>query len=162
MDIIHFSGKEILDMALRIERNGEAFYREAARQAKDDSLQTLFKFLEEEEKEHVEDFRELSVLAKEEKITELYDLDYAEEASLYLNALADSEVFTDPNAGAEIVKGIKDDSEAIKIAIGLEKDSILFYYEMLRVVRKEDKRLVESLISQEKDHVKRLAAWRSA
>ena len=38
MDPVHFSGREILEMALRIEENGERFYADAARASRSDRL----------------------------------------------------------------------------------------------------------------------------
>ena len=97
-------------------------------------------------------------LVKRKSIASLSQLSEAEEMSLYLNALADSKVFSNSEAGAELGKMVKNDAEAIKIAIGLEKDSILFYSEMLNVVKEVDKKMVNYLIAEERDHVRRLKA----
>jgi rubrerythrin len=158
MDRLRFSGKDILDIAQRIELNGEAFYREARNVVKHEGLKELFLYLEKQEKIHYNDFKRLSKLGEEEKITSLSQLSEAEEMSLYLNALADSKVFSNSEAGAELGKKVKDDAEAIKIAIGLEKDSILFYSEMFNMVKEVDKKMVNYLIAEERDHVRRLKA----
>ena len=160
MNIIHFSGKEILEIALKIELNGEIFYGEASKKATDSNLKALFAYLQNQEKKHYEDFNNLSHLIKEDNIRGLSRLIDAEEISLYLHALANSNVFTDPEAGATLGIAIKDDSEAIEIAIGLERDSILYYNEMLKIVKEEDKGLVENIISQEKEHERLLSEMR--
>lgn len=160
MDIIHFSGKEILEIALKIELNGEIFYREASKKATDNNLKDLFIYLQNQEKKHYEDFSKLSHLIKEENIRGLSRLSDAEEISLYLHALANSKVFTDPEVGASLGRSMKDDSEAINIAIGLERDSILYYNEMLKVVKEEDKGLVDNIVAQEKEHERLLREMR--
>lgn len=158
MDRLRFSGKDILDIAQRIELNGEAFYREARNMVKHEGLKELFLYLEKQEKIHYDEFKRLAKLGEEEKITNLSQLSEAEEMSLYLNDLADSKVFSDSEAGAELGKKVKNDTAAIKLAIGLEKDSILFYSEMLNMVKEVDKKMVNYLIAEERDHVRRLRA----
>jgi rubrerythrin len=123
-------------------------------------LKDLFVYLQNQEKKHYEDFKNLFHLLKEEGVSGLPKLSDAEEISLYLHTLANSKVFTDPEAGAKLGRGITDDSEAIDIAIGLERDSILYYNEMLNVVTEEDKGLVENIITQEKEHERLLKNMR--
>jgi rubrerythrin len=156
MDRFQFSGKDILEIAQRIELNGEAFYREARGIVQNKDLQELFLYLERQEKIHYNDFKRLAKLGEENKFTSYSQIAEAEEMTLYLNALADSKIFTDSKAGAELGRNVKSDEEAIKIAIGLEKDSILFYSEMLRMVKEADKKMVHYLIDEERDHVRRL------
>ena len=53
---------------------------------------------------------------------------------------------------------LEDDEAAIRYALGFEKDSILFLYEMKTMMREEDQPMVERLIAEEKSHVLRLHA----
>ena len=62
MDPVHFSGKEILNMAVCIEENGLSFYRESAKVLKSSELLELFKFLASEEIRHVDYFEGLKKL----------------------------------------------------------------------------------------------------
>jgi rubrerythrin len=152
MDKIYFSGKEILEMALRIELNGEIFYREASKKTEDETLKELFIYLQNQEKKHYQDFKNLSYLIEKESVEGLHRLSEADEISFYLNTFADSKVFTDAHVGASLGRDVQDDSEAIDIAIGLERDSIIFYSGMLGIIKEEDKGLIENIIAQEKDH----------
>ncbi|OGP14181.1 MAG: hypothetical protein A2054_09370 [Deltaproteobacteria bacterium GWA2_55_10] len=156
MDPVHFTGKEILDMAVRIEENGMRFYADAAKGAKSKDLRELFKALSEDEGTHIKMFLDLKKLLVD-NTTEGFD-PYLDEAQSYLRTMADAEVFTNPEAGKETARALKSEEEAIKLAIGMEKDSLLFYYELERMIREKDRKLVESIIEQEKDHVKRLTA----
>ena len=51
MDRLKFSGKDVLDIAVRIELNGEAFYREARNMVKHEGLKELFLYLERSRKD---------------------------------------------------------------------------------------------------------------
>ena len=61
-----------------------------------------------------------------------------------------------PNTGELTARSIKSDKEAIDKAIGFEKDSIIFYEGMKKVVPDYDKKTVDALIIQEQDHLRRL------
>lgn len=156
MDPVHFTGKEILDMAVRIEENGMRFYSDAAKGAKSKELKELFKALSEDEATHIKMFLDLKKLLVD-NTGEGFD-PYIEDAQNYLRTMADGEVFTNPDAGKETAKAVKGEEEAIKLAIGMEKDSLLFYYELERMIREKDRKVVESIIEQEKEHVRRLTA----
>ncbi|PIU31430.1 MAG: hypothetical protein COT06_08220 [Syntrophobacteraceae bacterium CG07_land_8_20_14_0_80_61_8] len=58
-DVIMFSIQEILSMAIRIEENGERFYRQAIARISDQSLASVLLCLAEEEVRHQQMFREL-------------------------------------------------------------------------------------------------------
>ncbi|MEK7313793.1 MAG: ferritin family protein, partial [Deltaproteobacteria bacterium] len=59
MDPIRFSAEEVLDMAIRIEENGERFYSDAARMSKKDNVRELLNSLAQEEFKHKKYFMEL-------------------------------------------------------------------------------------------------------
>jgi rubrerythrin len=155
MDPVHFTGKEVLDMAVRIEENGMRFYADASKAAKSNQLKDLFRVLSEEEGTHIKMFLELKKALVGDDETAGFD-PYLEDAQQYLKSMADTEVFTNPEAGKEAARSLKDEREAISMAIGMEKDSLLFYYELERMIREKDKKVIESLIEQEKEHVRKL------
>lgn len=160
MDPVHFTGKEVLEMAVRIEENGMKFYADASRAAKSQQLKDLFRALSEEEGNHIKTFLELKRVLVGEP-SEGFD-PYLEDSQLYLKSLADTEVFTNPEAGKEAARSIKGEEEAITMAIGMEKDSLLFYYELEKMIREKDRKVIESLIEQEKEHVRRLTHLQGA
>lgn len=157
MDPVHFTGKEVLDMAVRIEENGLKFYTDAGKATKNKAVQALFKALAEDEGRHIRVFQDLKKLLGDAANAEAFD----EETESYLRAFADTEVFTSPEGGKKLGKEVSAESEVIDIAIGMEKDSILFYYEILKMIREKDKAVVDSLIDQEKEHLKRLTVLRA-
>lgn len=155
MDPVHFTGKEVLDMAVRIEENGMRFYSDAAKAAKSHQLKDLFHALSEEEGTHIKMFLELKKVLVGDDPSTGFD-PYLEDAQQYLKSMADTEVFTNPEAGKEAARSLKGEKEAISMAIGMEKDSLLFYYELEKMIREKDRKVIESLIEQEKEHVRKL------
>ncbi len=155
MDPVHFTGKEVLDMAVRIEENGMRFYTDASKAAKSPQLKDLFRVLSEEEGTHIKMFLELKKTLVGDDDSAGFD-PYLEDAQQYLKSMADTEVFTNPEAGKDAARAIKDEQDAISMAIGMEKDSLLFYYELERMIREKDKKVIDSLIEQEKEHVRKL------
>ncbi|MEE8185582.1 MAG: ferritin family protein [Thermodesulfobacteriota bacterium] len=155
MDITHFSGKEVIEIAIRVEENGLEYYTKAANNSRSEKLGELFLFLAEEEKKHKKIFEEFGRQLQDEKLPGVFD-PYLNEESRYLMALANSRVFTDPNEGSRLANNVHKDVEILKTAIDLEKDSILFYYELQRAIRDQDKPVLGSLIDEEKNHLKKL------
>ena len=54
-----FTAHEILDMAIRLEENGESVYRDAAAQTTDPDIRALLLWMAEEEVEHARWFSDL-------------------------------------------------------------------------------------------------------
>ena len=81
----------------------------------------------------------------------------AEEYAAYLQALLDSAVFTDDFIAGEIATRASSDAEAMELAIGAEKDSILFYYEMKETMPKPAQSVVNNIITEEKSHLRQLS-----
>ena len=73
-----------------------------------------------------------------------------------MRALASEYVFTQRDAGAKVAKDIKSDREAVDFAIGFEKDSIVFYQGMKRIVPEHDLKPLDALIAQEEGHLQNL------
>ncbi len=155
MDIIHFSAKEVLEMAIRIEENGVEFYTQAGNATKSERLKELFIFLSKEEKKHIACFENMDKRVDSDNFPGRID-PYLEEESLYLKALANSRVFTTTHEGKRLASEVHDENDVLQTAINMEKDSILFYYELHNTVRDKDKTTLQNLIQQEKDHLRKL------
>ncbi len=155
MDPVHFTGKEIIEMAIRIEENGLRFYSDASGASNNERLKELFDFLAKEEKRHIQSFLRLKELIQDDKAELFYD-PYLEEARMYLRAMADEEVFTRGSEGKNLAAQAGDEKDIIDYAIGMEKDSLLFYYGIEKAIRDKDRPVIEGLIKQERDHLKRL------
>ena len=156
MDLIRFSAEEVLDMAIRIEENGERFYADAARMSKKDNVRELLNSLAQEEFKHKKYFIELKASVEKAPLSS-YD-PFTEDVSLYIKALADSEVFTHPSEGRKLAKELKGEDALLDFAIEREKDSLLFYYEIAKAVREKDNKIIELIIEEEKTHLRKLSA----
>lgn len=146
-----FSANELLQIALQIEREGEAFYQEAARLTRSPAAKDLFEHLALEEVGHAHAFRQIA--AALDVSSEEYE---EEEAQRYLRALVDERVFTDPrDAYARAKEG--DQGALLRYAIGFEKETILFFNALRDVAREKDQVLIDKLIEEEKKHVRQLS-----
>lgn len=147
-----FSGSEIVELGVQIEKNGRDFYNSIARKVKDPSASEIFKFLAGEEEKHIAVFQRILDSVEKYEPAEAYPGEYF----AYMNALSSEYVFTQKDKGEEVAKTIKSDKEAMDKAIIAEKDSIIFYEGMKKVVPEKDLELVDELISQEQSHLRQL------
>jgi rubrerythrin len=154
--VTFFSGNELVEIALGIERNGFAFYQAMADTTKDDSARTVFTFLAKEEKKHELIFSKLGASLPTLKSPE----SYPGEQMLYLKSLVDSLVFQNLKQIKQGKLAAKE-IEAITIGIQAEKDSILFYTEVENMVKESDRPVVAQVINEEKGHLKQLSALRA-
>ena len=85
-----------------------------------------------------------------------------EEYQSYLRALVDTLVFTDDRLPADVAREVSADAEAIQVALGVEKDSILLYTEMRNLVRKAQRAVVGKVIEEERGHLRELRDLRNS
>lgn len=147
-----FSGSEIVEMGIKIEKNGRDFYRELIKFSKNKNAQEVFGLLAREEESHIKTFENMLSTVKKYEPSEAYPGEYF----AYIKSLASEYIFTKENKGSEAAKNIKDDLEAIQLGIGFEKDSILFYSEMKKFVLKGEQKIVDRLLEEEKVHLRKL------
>ncbi len=147
-----FAGSEVVEIGIQIEKNGRDFYSVLASQSKSPKARDIFRYLAGEEEKHIAVFQ--GILDKTDKY-EPQGLD-ADQYYAYMNALASESVFTQKDRGKELAQKVKNDQEAIEIGIGAEKDSIVFYEEIKKVVPGYDQKVIEEVIAQEQDHLRQL------
>ncbi len=148
-----FAGSEIVELGIQIEKNGRDFYNALVEQLKNQKAKETFKYLAGEEEKHITVFQNILDSVHKYEPPETYPGEYF----AYMNALARDYVFTQKDKGREIAKNIKGDREAINLGIGFEKDSIIFYVGMKKVVPEYDHKIVDKLIAQEQDHLRQLS-----
>ncbi len=153
-----FSGSEIVEFGIQIEKNGRDFYNTLVNQSKDKKTIEIFRYLAGEEAKHIAVFQKIMDAVEKHKPAESYPGEYF----AYMNALARDYVFTQKDKGREIAKNVKGDKEAISLGIGFEKDSIIFYVGMKKVVPEYDHKIVDKLIAQEQDHLRQLSELRES
>jgi rubrerythrin len=153
-----FSGRELIDIAIGIERNGAAFYHSVAESTGNEIAKGTYEYLAGEELKHIQVFQSMLGSVADYRPPETY----SEEYDLYLRALIDSRVFPDDQTAYEMAQRVTSDAEAIQIALGAEKDSILFYSEMWALVRQSDRELVAKIIEEERSHLRQLSALKGS
>jgi rubrerythrin len=145
---MYYSGQEIVEIAVRIEENGNEFYTAAADMIPvNNDIRGLFFDLAEKEILHISIFQKLA----EAIDTESFDFNQ-EDAAEYINHLAESHIFGKPDAGKKLAKSIKTPQEGLEIAYKFENDSVAFYTELLKYTRSDSKKLVLQIIEEEKEH----------
>lgn len=150
----NYSDTEIVDIAKQIESCGEAFYDEALGWLKSDEIREVFAWLRDEEKKHADLFERLLAGVKLADGAWRHDESYLG----YLRAIVENHVFPNPQSARAIVGDLADDLAAIRYAIGFEKDSILFFHELRRLVAPEEQGIIDKLIAEEQRHVRTLDA----
>lgn len=150
---ISFSGSELINIAIGIERRGIAFYETMVKSTKNAVARDVFRYLADMERNHVQIFQDMLGEADKYQPPETYAGEYA----AYLQALVDSAVFTDDMVTSEMATRVESDIEAVELAISAEKDSILFYYGMKDVMPERAQPMVNKIIAEEKEHLRQLS-----
>lgn len=150
---IRYSMPEVMEMAVETEKSGKQFYETVAAATADKKLKDLFQFLGAEEDRHIAAFQQLARDLRERP----EDLPFNwEEAALYLDAITHSRYFLGKGKALDLAKDSKTAAEALNHAIGFEKETLLFYTEVLGMVSERNRATVQRLIAEEKSHVVKL------
>jgi len=150
---VPFSADEIFEMAEQIERNGSRFYRRASQGFAEPRARELLLDLAIAEDEHEKVFAamraDLSPQEREPTVPDPWG-----EAVLYLRGMADSQLFDVKADPSERLTGKETLEEILRTAIGLERDSIVFYLGIKEIVPERlGKQRVDAIIREEMGHV---------
>lgn len=156
---IFYSPIEVIEMAIGTEKTGQLFYKQAAKKTKSNLLTQLFNYLADEENKHEHTYRKLYNIVKADPRAMPYDLD---EMNLYLKAITDSKFFLGSKKALSFITKTKTPKTLLDYALQFEKETMLFYMEILNLVNKKHKSLVEKIIAQEKQHVRKLSAMKES
>lgn len=138
--------QEIIQTAVTIEKNGEAFYRLAAGKAKQPEAAKLFLHLAGEEVKHGEIFSRLLSDLTLHPTAESYPQELLE----FISAFVKNVIFPAKESAAQAAAG--DPLSAVEFALQRELDSIHFYQEIrpLTLVRRENP--LDAIIAEERKH----------
>jgi rubrerythrin len=155
-----FNANEIFEMAIRIEENGARFYRKAAQSQLNEANRTALEKLASMEDHHKLTFESMRKgLSNVDKTSTVFDPN--NEASQYLAAMADTHGGEGSLSAADALTGRESIQEIIDIAIGLEKESILFYLGLRDMVPPQYGRdKLDKIIDEERRHIIQLSAFR--
>ncbi len=148
-----FNEVEALKIAQNMERHGIAFYEKAAAASPDESTRKVLLELAEDEKKHLARFEEI-----EEKF-QAHRRDgggYADDEDLraYIDRLIGTQVFADEGDVARLAEQTDSDYEALGVGMRAERDSIVFYQEMIDFVDSpEAKEAFGQILNEERRHL---------
>jgi len=151
--VIQFNADEVLQMAEQIEINGAKFYRYAAELKTDSRTQATLLDLAAMEDRHYDTFTEMRArLSPEQREDQVFDPH--QELPLYLRAMADRRVFDVYADPTERLSGLESMEDILYLALGMEKDSVVFYIGLKDIVPAElGREQVEAIIKEEMSHI---------
>lgn len=149
-----FSIVEVIEQAVQTEKLGYQFYTSMAEKfKKEDRLVKLFNDLAQKELRHEKTFSELKDIVGDS------EPEGWEEVSQYMRAIVESEFFLGNNKALPSMENIKSVEDAVNFAIWFEKETLLYFYEINRLVK--EKEIVEEIINEERSHVRWLTTFKS-
>ena len=148
---VTLNADEIFEIAEQIERNGAKFYRAAA--DKFSTVRQTLVGLAADEDEHLKIFQAMRTqLTGKEQQPDVFDPDG--QAQMYLRAMADGHIFDIKADPAEKLTGQETVEDILKMALGIERDSIAYYVGLKDYVPvKAGRDRVEDIIREEMKHI---------
>ena len=145
-----FTTAEIIELAIRIEKNGEKTYRKAREKASDLSMVTMLQRLADEEMEHAKWFADL----KEKTGIITNDPELEAMGGTILKSVLGDQAFSITDVD---FSRMEDRKKLLEIALEFEEDTILFY-ELIGSFMDDAGSLqgLQQIIEEEKRHVRKL------
>ncbi|UCH98072.1 MAG: ferritin family protein [Candidatus Aminicenantes bacterium] len=140
--------EEILKYAIRIEENGEAFYRQWAKRAENNDQKKIFNFFADEENDHKKAFQSLmeEVKTADSQPEGISNQDHVE----YLKTFTE-ELFNEKTREKEM-RNVTNLISAVEFAMKQELDSLLFHMDLKTFVPREHAELMDKIITEERKH----------
>ena len=156
MPSMFFNDVEAAKIAVNMERNGLDFYNRMAGKSKDPAVRRVFEQLASDETEHIAVFEALEQTLLEGPRRQSY-LDN-EVLDAYMQRLVETHVFADAGAAARMADEADNDIVALAVGMRAERDTILFYQEMLGFTdSKAAREALERIVEEERRHLVLLA-----
>jgi rubrerythrin len=152
MDIF-LQASDILQFAVRIEEDGEIFYRKAALMASDNSVRSFFSKLADEETGHKKIFQDMLSKIETYRPPESFQGEYIN----YLHDYIDNKAVFTKDASKRQSSDVSDILSAVNFAMQRELDSILYYQETRRFLSERHHSVIDSIIEEERKHFTNLA-----
>lgn len=151
-----FQPKEIIELAVEIEKTGGQFYRDLAAKSAHEQIKKLLLFLAAEEDQHQVRFRELGKDLETVNVPETYSGEYTD----YIGSIVDTHMFNDASKNEQMVINAQSGLDIIKLATDFEKETILFLNGFRNLINKDKIGVIEDLIMEEQIHLVKLARLR--
>jgi rubrerythrin len=141
--------KEILEFAVYIEQMGYEFYVGAMKKFSEPRITELFQYLADEEFKHEEFFKKLLEQGGGSK-GESRDPEY----QAYMREFCKAHSLADREATAARLAKASGLEEVLDMAMGFEKDSIIFFSELKEIYTKGKSAAVNKIIHEEMGHLR--------
>jgi rubrerythrin len=154
--LFSFNAGEVFKMALRLEEQGSRFYETAAARPFSSEIRELFQTLARAEKGHHAFITDLLTRVPPAGPT-VWDPD--NELDQYLKMMADQHIFSRGQAELDrLIADLTDISQAVILAMSFEKDTIVFFMELMNAAdNPESREQMKKLVDEERGHLRRLA-----
>jgi len=145
------NAEEVFEIAAQIERNGKDFYKKASSIAVKPEIKAMLEKFAQMEEKHEKTFLEMKALFVGETESLVPDTD--SQALSYIRAMAEGQIFTTDNP-AELISNETSIEEILSIALKIEKDSVVYYTSIKKMLKTEkEKNKIELLINEELGHI---------
>lgn len=148
-----FDASDIVGTAIEIERRGRNVYTQAAAAAKNPDVKRFLEFFAGEEARHQGIFEAMAKRVGQAEIPPGSD---AGEYMDYVQALLDSHALFCGGAPEKDLANAADAEAAIELASRFEKDTILYFREMMDLVPPTESATVKSCLEEERGHLRQL------
>ncbi|MDQ1256302.1 MAG: hypothetical protein QG656_898 [Candidatus Hydrogenedentes bacterium] len=144
---------EILDMAHEVELNGEILYRRAADMVMNHRSRKMFVELADLEAEHAETF-----LKMRQELPGRFPVEPDAQTRQHMRAFAAGHIFDGNADPAELLKHVHGIEGILKLAIQIEKDTVIFYLGFQDLLRSADsENRLDKIIHEEMAHIYKLS-----
>lgn len=151
-----FEIKEILDVAIRLERNGEETYRKAIATHADEEMNALLAWMADEEAKHRAWFADLQARLDTGAKNPLM----AEMSREVFNDLVGGQSFSLKEVDFSQIESL---DELVSVFVEFERDTVLFYELIEPFIEDPDTRAqLRQVIAEENRHIAQLSAFRPA
>ena len=150
---IFLQASDILQFSVRIEEDGEIFYRKAALMARDKDVRAFFNSLADEETWHKKTFQDMLAKIEGHRPPESFEGEYI----AYLRDYIDNKAVFTKDAADRQLSDANDVSSAVSFAMQRELDSILYYQEIRQFLSEKHHGAIDSIIEEERKHFANLA-----
>jgi len=150
-----YEKNDIVEMAVRMEQNGYAFYDKALQRSDlDNETRSILTTLLDDEKEHEKIFQALS--DKIDQIDSEQNPNW-EEAQFYMEAIVKTHVFHESDKAIQMAQKAENAIDLIGYAIQFEKDTILFFFSLSKYVKgQKAEKILDAIINEEMEHIGKL------
>ncbi len=152
-----FSASELLNIAIREEVNGAAFYRALAAKTDSEALRGFAEDVAVMEDDHAEKFRKiLDDVGEYKPVGQSYDGEYEE----YLSYLVEGRIFPVGEDGEKMAAQQKSDVEAVETAARMEQNTLLLYQELMRFVPESQRSILDLIMDEERMHLTKFTQFK--